>query len=133
MQALLLEDAEDFFFTHDQQLFAVDLDLGSGVFAEQNAVAGLHVQGEHLTLVVGFTLADGDYFAFLRLLLLTSPSCDLANGSPFAVLLRGKLRYFTAIRRKMVGIAKAATGGNLNARSSPLRPDSSLALKPSDC
>jgi hypothetical protein len=27
--ALLLDDAEDFFFAHDQELFTVDLDLGA--------------------------------------------------------------------------------------------------------
>jgi hypothetical protein len=37
LKCLLLEDAEDFFFAHDQELFAVELDLGAGVLAEQDA------------------------------------------------------------------------------------------------
>ncbi len=32
--ALLLEDAEDFFFAHDQKFIAVELDLRTGVLAE---------------------------------------------------------------------------------------------------
>jgi hypothetical protein len=35
------QDAEDFFFFHDDEVFAVDLDLGAGVLAEQDAVAFL--------------------------------------------------------------------------------------------
>src|SRR5271156_3393672 len=58
-EVLLLEDAEDFFFAHDQQLFAVDLDLGARVLAEQDAVASLDVEREHLALVVRLALANG--------------------------------------------------------------------------
>src|SRR6266851_3673743 len=67
-KCLLLEDAEDFFFTHDQQLFAVQLDLCARVPAKQNAIASLHVEREYLTLVVRFALADRDHLALLRLL-----------------------------------------------------------------
>jgi hypothetical protein len=40
-----LDDAHDVAFLHDQQLLAVDLDLGAGPLAEQHAVAGLDVEG----------------------------------------------------------------------------------------
>ena len=56
----LLDDAENLFLAHDQELFAVDLDLGSRVFAKENLVAGLDVEREDLPLVVGFTFADRD-------------------------------------------------------------------------
>src|SRR3984885_10123274 len=67
-KCLLLEDTEDFFFAHDQQFFAVDLDLGARVLAEQNAVAGLDIEREYLALVVRLALADGEDFALLWLL-----------------------------------------------------------------
>src|SRR3974377_1103376 len=63
------QDAEDFFFPHDDEVFAVDLDFRPGILAEQDAVARLHIQGESFALVVGLATADGDYFAFLRLVL----------------------------------------------------------------
>ena len=65
----LAKNAEDFFLTHDQQLFAVNLDLGAGVLAKQNAVSGLDVQREDFAFVVRLALAYGDDFAFLRLVL----------------------------------------------------------------
>jgi hypothetical protein len=37
----LVDDAHDVGFLHDQKVFAVDLDLGSRPFAEQDEVAGL--------------------------------------------------------------------------------------------
>src|SRR5437868_3251956 len=63
------DDAEDFFLAHDDELVAVERDLGSGVFAEEDAVAGFYVEREGLAFVVGLALADGDHFAFLRLFL----------------------------------------------------------------
>src|SRR5579872_210098 len=66
---LLLDDAEDFFLTHNQELFAIDLDFGAGILAEQDFVTGFNVERENLPFVVRFTLADGDHFALLRLFL----------------------------------------------------------------
>src|SRR3974377_2194414 len=63
------QDAEDFFFPHDDEVFTVNLDFRAGILAEQDAVARLHVQGESLALVVGFATPAGDPFAFLRLVL----------------------------------------------------------------
>ena len=48
---------------------AVDLDLGARPLAEQNLVAGLHVERRELAAVVASARADSDDFAFLRLLL----------------------------------------------------------------
>jgi hypothetical protein len=69
VRPLLLDDAEDFFLTHDEEFLAVEFDLGSGVFAEEDIVASLDVEREDLAFVVGFALADGDDFAFLGLFL----------------------------------------------------------------
>src|SRR5580704_12037911 len=69
LRGLLLDDAEDFFFAHDEEVFAVELDLCARVLAEEDVIAGLDVEGEGLAFVVGLALADGDDLAFLRLLL----------------------------------------------------------------
>src|SRR5271157_4470428 len=66
------QDAEDF--------FAVDLDLGAGILAEQHAIARLHVEGEGFALVVGLASAGGDNFAFLRLVLGTVGDDDATPG-----------------------------------------------------
>src|SRR5580692_622724 len=57
------EDAEDFIFLHDDELFAIDLDLGAGVLAEQNAVALFDGQWEGLAFVIGAAFAGGDDFS----------------------------------------------------------------------
>src|SRR5215469_7570743 len=74
------QDAEDFFLTHDQEVFAVDLDFRTGILAEQNAIARLHVEGEGLALVVGLAAADGDHFSLLRLVFGAVGDDDAAPG-----------------------------------------------------
>ena len=51
-------------FLHDQQVFAVDLDLGARPFAEQDLVAGLDVERGDLAVFGAGAGADGDDFAF---------------------------------------------------------------------
>src|SRR6478736_10021345 len=63
------DDPHDVAFLHDQQVLAVDLDLGAGPLAEQDAVAGLHFQRVDLTLLVAGAGADGDDLALARLFL----------------------------------------------------------------
>src|SRR6185503_20346164 len=60
------DDAHDVALLHDQQLFAVDLDLGAGPLPEQDAVADLDVQRHELAGVVAGTRPDGDDLALLR-------------------------------------------------------------------
>src|SRR5258708_26129803 len=67
-KSLLLDDSKDFFFAHDEELFAVQLNFGAGVLAEEELVASLHVEREYFALVVGLALTDGDDFARLGLL-----------------------------------------------------------------
>jgi hypothetical protein len=64
-----LDDAHDVGLLHDQEVLAVDLDLGAGPLAEQDAVAGLDVERDELAALVAGAGADGDDLAFLRLLL----------------------------------------------------------------
>src|SRR5262249_34969487 len=53
----------------DEELLAVDLDLGTRVFAEQHLVADLDVERRHLAVVTDLALAGGDDLALLGLLL----------------------------------------------------------------
>src|SRR3569833_2407065 len=64
-----LDDAEDVRFLHDQQVLAVHLHFGARPLAEQDAVAGLHVERRDLALFVLRARAGGDHFALLRLFL----------------------------------------------------------------
>src|SRR5437016_9550075 len=65
----LLENGEDVFLAHDEVFLVVDLDLGARILAEQDLVAGLHVEGNLLPIVADLSGPDGDHLAFLRLLL----------------------------------------------------------------
>src|SRR5205814_9495891 len=60
-----LDHAEDVLLAHDQMLFAVDLDLGAGVLAEQNGVAHLDVERGDLAVVADLSLAGGNDLALL--------------------------------------------------------------------
>src|SRR5690606_29579984 len=48
----LRDHAHDVGFFHDQQVLAVELDLGAGPLAEQDAVADLDVEGDDLAVFV---------------------------------------------------------------------------------
>src|SRR5687767_6060647 len=63
------DDAEDVAFLHDQQVLAVELDLGAGPFAEQDLVARLDVERSDGAVLAARAGADGDDLAFLGLLL----------------------------------------------------------------
>src|SRR5207245_11074436 len=65
----LLENGEDVFLAHDEVFFVVDLDLGARILAEQDLVAGLHVQRDFLAVVADLARPDGDHLALLSLLL----------------------------------------------------------------
>src|SRR3989441_3768179 len=75
-----LDHAEDVLLAHDQMLFAVDLDLGAGVLAEQHGVAGLDVERDHLPVLADLSLPDGDDLPLLRLLLGGIGDDDAALG-----------------------------------------------------
>src|SRR5262249_15502901 len=64
-----LENAQDFVLAHDQILIAIDLDVRSGILAEQNAIPRLHIERDQLPVFGALALADGYYFAFLGLFL----------------------------------------------------------------
>src|SRR4051812_45081619 len=64
-----VEHREEVVLAHDQVLFAVDLDLGAAVLAEQHAVAGLDLERDDLAVLVALACADGDHLGLDRLLL----------------------------------------------------------------
>src|SRR6266568_2022391 len=64
-----LDDAEYVFFADDEALFTVELDLDAGVFREEDAVAGLHVERADLAALEHLAVARGDHLALDRLLL----------------------------------------------------------------
>ena len=72
--------AEDVALLHDQQLLAVDLDLGAGPFAEQHAVALLDVERHDLAGLVASARPDGDDLALHRLLFGGVGDDDPAGG-----------------------------------------------------
>jgi len=73
-------DAEHFIFAKDQVFLAIQLDLGARVFADQDVFTRLHVEREHLTLVVHTAAADGDDFCGLRLFLRRVRDDDSADA-----------------------------------------------------
>src|SRR6266566_192581 len=78
----LFDDAHDVALLHDQELFAVDLDLGARPFAEQHAVADLDVDRDQLAGLVAAAGANGRNLA-LGGLLLGGVGNDDAAGALF--------------------------------------------------
>src|SRR5688500_11729928 len=66
---VILEDAHQVAFLHDQELVAVELDLGAGPLAEQHPVADRHAHRDQLAILVAGTWADGQDLALHRLFL----------------------------------------------------------------
>src|SRR5215475_10521575 len=74
------DHAHDVGLLHDQELLAIELDLGAGPLAEQDPVAGFHLQRNQLAGLVASARPDGDDLAFLRLLLGGIRNDDAAPG-----------------------------------------------------
>src|SRR3981081_3317294 len=65
---------------HDQELDAIDLDLGARPFAEQHPVSDLDVDRDELAALVAATGPDRDHLALLRLFLGGVGNDDAAGG-----------------------------------------------------
>src|SRR6267142_4507535 len=63
------DDSENLVLAHNQQLFTVDLDFGTGVLAKQNAVAGFNIKRLARSVFFVLTCSGSNNFAFLRFLL----------------------------------------------------------------
>src|SRR5271155_390663 len=79
------ENAHDVALFHDQQLLAVELDLGARPFAEQDAVADLEVDRDQLAALVAAARADGGNFALRGFFLGGVGNDDAACGLLFGV------------------------------------------------
>src|ERR1051326_108439 len=74
------DHAHDVGLLHNEELVAVDLDLGAGPLAEHHGIAGLDVDRNELAGLVAAAGTDGDDFAFLRLLFCGVGNDDAALG-----------------------------------------------------
>ena len=61
------QNSEDFVLAHDQKFFSINADLTARVFAEQDAVALLHIQRNYFAVFQALALSNGDNFSLLRL------------------------------------------------------------------
>src|SRR5216684_9014550 len=77
----LLEDSQDVFLAHDHMLLTVELHLAARVLAEQDLVAGPHLDRDKLALVGVLALADGDYLTLLGFFLGRVRDNDPALGA----------------------------------------------------
>src|SRR6267154_2414975 len=78
------ENAHDVALLHDQQLLAVELDLGARPFAEQHAVADLEVDRDQLAGFVTAARSDRRDFALRGLFLGSVRNDDAALGLIFS-------------------------------------------------
>src|SRR5260370_23508215 len=62
-------DGQDLVFAQDQELFAVDLDVGPGIFAEEDLVAGLDIESQLGAVLEDLAVAHLDDLPLLGLLL----------------------------------------------------------------
>jgi len=66
-------------FAHDEVLLTIELDFLARVFAEENRVAGFHVERHALAAVLRLAVARSDDFALLRLFLRAVGDDDAAD------------------------------------------------------
>src|SRR5260221_12967290 len=64
-----LDHAHDVGFLHDDEVLAIELDLGARPLAEEHAVAGLDVERVKRAVLAARPRTDGDDLAFHRLFL----------------------------------------------------------------
>ena len=63
------DHAHDVGLLHDQEILAIDLDLGSRPFAEEHGVANHQVDGNELAFVIASAGPNSDDLSLLRLFL----------------------------------------------------------------
>src|SRR6185503_6389487 len=79
-RGLSLEHTEDVALLHDEQLLAVDLDLGAAPFSEQHAVTGFDIEGHDFARLVTGAGAYGDDLTLHGLFLHRIGDDDAASG-----------------------------------------------------
>src|SRR5690348_11010668 len=78
LELLGFNHGHDVFLAHDHQLFALDANLGSAVFAEQDLVANLEVAGTHMSIFKDLALADCENLSVNGLFGRGIGNCDAA-------------------------------------------------------
>src|SRR5262245_58197321 len=68
LHGAVLDDGQYLVLAHDEVLLTIELDLLPGIFAEQDEIAGFHVERRALAVVLDFPSAGRDDLALLRLL-----------------------------------------------------------------
>src|SRR6516164_8638357 len=63
------DDAHNVGLLHDEEILALELDLGARPFAEQHAISSLEIHGDQLAVLVAAARPHSDDFALLRFLL----------------------------------------------------------------
>src|SRR5499425_1194139 len=81
----LFDDTHDVALLHDQELFAIDLDLGARPFAEQHPVTDLYVDRNELAGLVSAARANRDDLALGGLFLRGIGDDDPASGLLFGI------------------------------------------------
>ena len=56
------DDSENIRFAKNNQIFAVNQDIGSAKFAEQDGITGFHVERRDGAVLAANARTDGDYF-----------------------------------------------------------------------
>src|SRR5215471_3751877 len=95
------DDAHDVGLLHDQEILAVQHDLGARPLAEQHAVAALDVDGDQLAGFVAAARADGDHLALRGLLLGGVGNDDAALGFLLGV---DALHDYAVVQRTELGL-----------------------------
>src|SRR3954465_1412007 len=118
------DDREDVLLADDEQLVVLDLELGPGVLAVEDLVAGLDVHRLALAVIEDPAWADGEDRALLGLLLRGVRQHDSALGR----LLAGSRLHDDAIAERL-----EARGSGSGQRSVPPggRPDEAVRSRPS--
>src|SRR6202022_989906 len=96
------ENAHDVALFHDQEILAVELDLGGRPFADQHAVADLEVDRDQLAGFVAAAGADRRDFALRGLFLGAVGNDDAALGLFFGV---DTLDHDTVMQRTKFGVS----------------------------
>jgi hypothetical protein len=108
-----VDDSKDVAFLHDKQVIAADLDLGAGPLSEEDAVAGLDVEGDELAGFIATARTHSNDLTFLRLLLDGIGDDDAAFGLllplealDYDAVVQGSKRYVVSFLFWAGGFAK---------------------------
>src|SRR6202158_908483 len=132
---LLLNHSQNVLFAKDQVVDTLDLDLRSGVFAEEDGVPGLDIERPNLSVLEDLSVSHRDDFALERLLLRAIRDDDPSLG---LVLLRHALDDTAILQRSNLHLCVLLASGGLKGDAPDsfdwvLGSQARLALHTSEC